>query len=340
MVQIVECVPNFSEGRDQAIIEKIANSAKNIVGARVLGIEPDPDYNRTVLTIAGEPESVKLAAFNVIKTAYEYIDMTKHSGEHPRLGAVDVCPFIPIQNSTMEDCSILAKELAIQVSEELLLPTFLYGFAANSPERELLSDIRKGEYEGFKERLENGGPLLPDYGPTTWNDRIEKFGAVVIGARKILVAYNVNLKEKDAAVAKKVGTIIRSTGRLIKNANGDKMRVNGMLDMVQGMGLPLESHGISQVSMNLRDVSITPMHVAFEAVKSIANDHDVELCGSELVGLAPLETMVEAGKWYSGEESLSETELVQWAIKGLGLDSLYEFDPQERIIEWAIKGGQ
>jgi len=340
MVQIVECVPNFSEGRDQAIIEKIANSAKNIVGARVLGIEPDPDYNRTVLTIAGEPESVKLAAFNVIKTAYEYIDMTKHSGEHPRLGAVDVCPFIPIQNSTMEDCSILAKELAIQVSEELLLPTFLYGFAANSPERELLSDIRKGEYEGFKERLENGGPLLPDYGPTTWNDRIEKFGAVVIGARKILVAYNVNLKEKDAAVAKKVGTIIRSTGRLIKNANGDKMRVNGMLDMVQGMGLPLESHGISQVSMNLRDVSITPMHVAFEAVKSIANDHDVELCGSELVGLVPLETMVEAGKWYSGEESLSETELVQWAIKGLGLDSLYEFDPQERIIEWAIKGGQ
>jgi len=340
MVQIVECVPNFSEGRDQAIIEKIANSAKNIVGARVLGIEPDPDYNRTVLTIAGEPESVKLAAFNVIKTAYEYIDMTKHSGEHPRLGAVDVCPFIPIQNSTMEDCSILAKELAIQVSEELLLPTFLYGFAANSPERELLSDIRKGEYEGFKERLENGGPLLPDYGPTTWNDRIEKFGAVVIGARKILVAYNVNLKEKDAAVAKKVGTIIRSTGRLIKNANGDKMRVNGMLDMVQGMGLPLESHGISQVSMNLRDVSITPMHVAFEAVKSIANDHDVELCGSELVGLVPLETIVEAGKWYSGEESLSETELVQWAIKGLGLDSLYEFDPQERIIEWAIKGGQ
>lgn len=340
MVQIVECVPNFSEGRDQAIIEKIANSAKNIVGARVLGIEPDPDYNRTVLTIAGEPESVKLAAFNVIKAAYEYIDMTKHSGEHPRLGAVDVCPFIPIQNSTMEDCSILAKELAIQVSEELLLPTFLYGFAANSPERELLSDIRKGEYEGFKERLENGGPLLPDYGPTTWNDRIEKFGAVVIGARKILVAYNVNLKEKDAAVAKKVGTIIRSTGRLIKNANGDKMRVNGMLDMVQGMGLPLESHGISQVSMNLRDVSITPMHVAFEAVKSIANDHDVELCGSELVGLVPLETMVEAGKWYSGEESLSETELVQWAIQGLGLDSLYEFDPQERIIEWAIKGGQ
>ncbi len=155
-----------------------------------------------------------------------------------------------------------------------------------------------------------------------------------------MVAYNVNLKEKDAAVAKKVGTIIRSTGRLIKNANGDKMRINGMLDMVQGMGLPLESHGISQVSMNLRDVSITPMHVAFEAVKSIANDHDVELCGSELVGLVPLETMVEAGKWYSGEESLSETELVQWAIQGLGLDSLYEFDPQERIIEWAIKGGQ
>lgn len=340
MVAIVECVPNFSEGRNQAVIDKIANSAKNIDGARILGIEPDPDYNRTVLTIAGDPTAVKIAAFNVIKSAYENIDMTKHKGEHPRLGAVDVCPFIPIKNSTMEDCSKLAKELAIQVSEELLLPTYLYGYAANSSDRELLSDIRRGEYEGLKQRLDNDGPLLPDYGPKSWNDKIEKFGAVVIGARKILVAYNVNLNEKDAAVAKKVGTIIRSSGRLIKNEHGDKLRINGMLEMVQGMGLPLETHGISQVSMNLRDVSITPMHVAYEAVKTIAHDHGVELCGSELVGLVPLDTMIEAGKWYSGNDSLSESDLVQWAIDGLGLASLYEFNPKERIIEWAIEGGQ
>ena len=183
--RIVECVPNFSEGRNQDVIDAISNAGRGIPGARVLGIEPDADYNRTVLTIAGEPNAVSEAAFRVIEAALEHIDMRIHEGEHPRIGAVDVCPFVPLKNVTMDDCVDLSKELAIRVSNELEIPTFLYGAAASSPERNLLSDLRKGQYEGFKERLENGGPHLPDFGPREWTDVVSKFGAVVIGARNI-----------------------------------------------------------------------------------------------------------------------------------------------------------
>ena len=334
---IVECVPNFSEGRDQIIIDAIADAGRGIDGARVLGVEPDKDYNRTVLTIAGDPSAVSLAAFEVIKAAYENIDMKNHEGEHPRIGAVDVCPFVPLKGITMEECAELARELAQKVSKELQLPTFLYGSAATSPERELLSDLRKGQYEGLRERLDNGGPFLPDFGPKNWNEDVSRFGAVVIGARKILVAYNVNVKETDAKASRIAGSLVRSTGRLLKQDDGRKTRIPGMLSMVQGMGLPLETHGISQVSMNLRDVSITPMHIAFEAVKSIVNDHGVETCGSELVGLVPLSAMVESGKWYAADGCFDEIELVNAAIEGLGLDYLSEFDPHERIIEWALE---
>ena len=335
--RIVECVPNFSEGRNQLIIDAISNAGSVIEGARVLGVEPDKDYNRTVLTIAGEPKAVSDAAFEVIKAAYEHIDMRLHEGEHPRIGAVDVCPFVPLQGVTMEECADLARELALRVSNELLLPTFLYGAASSAPERELLSDLRKGQYEGFKARLENGGPLLPDYGPREWNENVARFGAVVIGARKILVAYNVNVAEKDAKTAKFAGSLVRTTGRLLKQADGRKTRIPGMLPMVQGMGLSLETHGISQVSMNLRDVSITPMHIAFEAVKSIVNDHGVETCGSELVGLVPLSAMIESGKWYADEDCSNEDLLVSAAIEGLGLDFLSPFNPHDRIIEWALE---
>lgn len=339
MGKIIECVPNFSEGRNQSVIEIIANSARNVEGSMVLGVEPDPDYNRTVLTIAGEPDSVIQAAFNVIKSSFENIDMRQHKGEHPRIGAVDVCPFIPIQNSSMDECVELARKLAKKVSDELSIPAFLYGYAAVSEDRKLLSDLRKGEYEGLEERYENNGPFMPDFGPQNWTENIAKFGAVVIGARDILVAYNVNLQESDAVVAKKVGTLIRSSGRLIKSSSGGKMRIPGMLNMVQGMGLPLESHGISQVSMNLRDINLTSLHVAYEAVKSIANDHSVETCGSELVGLVPLSTMLEAGQWYTEIENPTEQDLVNSAIKGLGLDNLGAFDAKSRIIEWALKEG-
>ena len=333
---IVECVPNFSEGRDDAIIKLISDAGRGIDGARVLGIEPDGDYNRTVLTIAGEPDSVLEAAFRVIQSACENIDMRTHTGEHPRIGAVDVCPFIPLEGITMEECAEMSRKLAIRVSEELGLCTFLYGAAATSDDRELLSDLRKGQYEGLEGRLNNKGPHLPDFGPLDWSEKTAKFGAVVIGARQILVAYNVNVDETDAKAARKAGSLVRSTGRLLKQEDGRRTRIPGMLPMVQGMGLPLETHGISQVSMNLRDVSITPMHIAFEAVKAIVNDHGVNTCGSELVGLVPLSAMLESGKWYANENCTDEEELVLAAIKGLGLDYLSPFDANERIIEWAL----
>tara|TARA_B110001452_G_scaffold266533_1_gene273659 strand:+ start:1141 stop:2166 length:1026 start_codon:yes stop_codon:yes gene_type:complete len=337
--RIVECVPNFSEGRDESIIKSISDAGRGIEGARVLGIEPDGDYNRTVLTIAGEPDSVSEAAFRVIKSAYENIDMRTHKGEHPRIGAVDVCPFIPLEGVTMSECAEMSKKLAIRVSDELGICTFLYGAAAASKERELLSDLRKGQYESLEKRLTESEGFLPDYGPIDWNEKTAKFGAVVIGARQILVAYNVNVDEVDAAAAKKAGSLVRSTGRLLKQEDGRRARIPGMLPMVQGMGLPLDSHGISQVSMNLRDVSITPMHIAFEAVKSVVNDHGVDTCGSELVGLVPLAAMIDSGKWYADANCTDEDELVLAAIKGLGLDYLGPFNADERIIEWALTRG-
>jgi len=341
MAGIVECVPNFSEGRDESIINAITESAR-LEGAFVLSSEPDADYNRTVLTIAGEPQAVSQAAFNVIQKSAELIDMTKHQGEHPRIGAVDVCPFIPLEGMEMSDCAELAKQLAERVFSELGVPTFTYGAAASSDSRTLLSDLRKEEYEGLENRLTGGETShddetrFPD-NHSGWNEVVRKSGATVIGARNVLVAYNVNVDEKDAFAAKKAGSLVRSSGRLVKREDGSRMRIPGMLPMVQGMGVTLDSHGISQVSMNLRDVEQCPLHVAFEAVKSICADHDTQLKGSELVGLVPLSAMLESGKWYSEGDIEDEVSLVNAAIDGLGLSTIEEFLPEQRIIEWAVR---
>lgn len=344
MERIVECVPNISEGRDQEKIQRIIQSVDQVSNCAVLGVEPDSDYNRTVITIAGDPESVAEAAFLLVKKSIEEIDMRTHEGEHPRLGAVDVCPFVPLSGVTMEECVELATNLAIRVANECFVPTYLYGHAAKNQAKHLLSTIRKGEYEGLEARLSQGETphseetRYPDFGPQSWNDAVAKSGGLTFGARGILVAYNVNFDEKEAIVAKKTGSLIRSTGRLIKQADGRKMRVPGMLPMVQGMGVTLETHGISQVSMNLRDVNQCPMHVAFEACKSIANDHGVEVTGSELVGLVPLSAILESGTWYANETVADEDSIVVAAIMGLGLDQLGKFEPNERIIEYALKG--
>ncbi len=238
---------------------------------------------------------------------------------------------------------VLANRLGERVANELSLPVYFYGHAATSAERHVLSDLRKGEYEELINRLTEVDSMhgdatrYPDLGPRVWNDDIAKFGAVVIGSRPILVAYNVNLDETDAKVAKMCGTIVRTSGRLIKSGE-KRMRVSGMLPKVQGMGLPLDSHGISQVSMNLQDVSVTDMHDAFECIRSLASDHGVSVTGSELVGLAPLSSFINAGKWYHpNPDSCNEADLVQAAVKGLGLDSLSKFVPEERIIEWAAE---
>jgi glutamate formiminotransferase/formiminotetrahydrofolate cyclodeaminase len=342
MASIVECVPNISEGRDKEKIARIIASVDSVQGCAVLGVEPDADYNRTVITIAGEPKAVQLAAFKIIEKSIEEIDMRIHSGEHPRLGAVDVCPFIPLDGVTMEDCVTLAQELAMMVADTCGIPTFLYGHAALHENKRLLSTIRRGQYEGLEQRLGVGDSLhedstrYPDFGPKTWTKDVQRSGAITIGARGILVAYNVNIDEKDANVAKKIGSLVRSTGRLLKHEDGRKMRLPGMLPLVQGMGVTLEAMGISQVSMNLRDVEQCPMHIAYEACKSIASDHGVEAPGSELVGLVPLSAMLESGRWYADEGEVDANILVQAAITGLGLDHIEPFLPRSRIIEWAL----
>jgi len=339
---IVECVPNISEGIDSEKIELIVQAARNVSGCAVLGVEPDSDYNRTVITLAGEPEPVSEGAFQLIKAATIHIDMRKHEGEHPRLGAVDVCPFVPLQGITMEECSELAKQLAARVAKECEVPTFLYGFAATHDDRTLLSSLRKEQYEGLEARMSGGDTghsettRLPDFGPMAWNDNCASSGGITIGSRTILVAYNVNIDENDAVVAKKIGSLVRSTGRLLKKDDGRRTRIPGMLPMVQGMGVTLESHGISQVSMNLRDVTACPMHIAFEACKSIAADHQTDVPGSELVGLVPLSAMLDSGKWYAPEGVVDENKLVLAAIEGLGLSQLAPFEPTDRIIEWAV----
>ncbi len=342
MAAIIECVPNISEGRDLDKIETIVSAARGINGCSVLGVEPDADYNRTVITIAGEPKSVQEAAYKLIESAINNIDMKEHSGEHPRLGVVDVCPFIPLEGASMDDCSNYARELAQRVSADFLVPTFLYGYSATHGDRFLLSSLRKDEYEGFRNRLDNGetshneNTRYPDFGPKEWNERVAKSGGITIGSRDILIAYNVNVDEKDATISKIIGSTVRSSGRLIKR-NGKKTRIPGMLDKVQGMGVTLESHNISQVSMNILDTNSCPIHIAFEACRVIAEDHGKNLLGSEIVGLVPLKVMTEAGNWFSEKEDASETELVNSAIEGLGLDYLNAFEAENRIIEWALR---
>lgn len=335
----IECVPNISEGVDQDIINSVVAAAAQIEGVAVLGCEPDPDYNRTVITIAGEWKPTAIAALALIRKAAELIDMQTHSGNHPRMGAVDVCPFVPISPGTEEDCAEAAKFLMESIAGTV--PCFFYGDVASSENRKSLAKLRRGQYEGLQERFAGGEwedetTRLPDVWSGIWGEAEARFGAVAIGVRPVLVAYNVNVDEKEPVAARAAGSIVRTSGRLLKSTGGEKVRVRGMLDAVQGMGLPLPSHGICQVSMNLQNFEITPMHVAFECVKSVCADHGVDLCGSELVGLVPLKAMLDSGIWYCATEDPTENELVQSAIDGLGLSSLEEFNPQTRIIEWAI----
>ena len=341
MSPLVECVPNISEGRDLEKIERIVDSVRRIEGCTVLGVEPDHDYNRTVITFAGPPGPVLEGAVALILASIETLDMRNHKGEHPRLGVVDVCPFIPLRDMKMEEAADLARQAVNKVASVVQVPLFLYGAAASHDDRHLLSTLRKGEYEGLEARLTGGETnhqattRMPDVGEMGWTELVSKSGGITVGARSILVAYNVNVDEKDGVVAKKIGSIVRSSGRLLKSDAGVKVRTGGMLPMVQGMGVPLEELGISQVSMNLRDVQQCPLHLAFMACKSIANDHGVDVAGSEIVGLVPLSAMLETGAFFSPDET-DEHQLVLAAVEGLGLNQHHQFDPHTGIIEWAL----
>ncbi len=340
MRQLVECVPNFSEGRDRDTIDAIGSSVNRVEGAKLLGIEPDKDYNRTVVTIVGSPAAVVEAAFQATKTAAERIDMSKHSGEHPRIGAADVVPFIPISGTTMDDCVRLANIYGERVARDLQIPVFLYEYAARSPERKNLSAIRHGEYEGLAEKLRRS-EWKPDYGEAKFN---KKSGATVAGARKFLIAYNVNLNTPDQTIAQDIASRIRESGRAskdkhsrpVKNEKGEIVKIPGTLKAVKAMGVFLERYGIAQVSMNLIDFETTSMHIAFEEVKRQAHSLGVDAPGSELVGLAPLQAILKAGEFYAAEKTCSEQELVAIAVKRLRLDQLEPFDAKKKIIEYQI----
>ena len=340
---IIECVPNISEGRDIEKINRIVDAAR-IPGVKILGVEPDSDYNRTVITFAGEPSDVEHAAYLLIQESILEIDMRNHSGEHPRMGCVDVCPFVPISGASMEQCVDIAKRVARKVGD-LSVPVFMYGGAASDVSRSSLSTLRKGEYEELINRFTGTSTVhaestrLPDFGTTRWDDTSKKSGAITIGARDILIAYNVNVEENDAVISKQIGSIVRSSGRLMKSDNkGKKFRTQGLLTHVQGMGVPLESHGISQVSMNLQQYRDTNLHHAYDVISSLAKDMGGLAIGSEIVGLVPLESMVEAGRWYADSENLSDVDYVTLAIEKLGLNSIHIFNPHERIIEWCLEG--
>ena len=343
MKQIVECVPNFSEGRDQSIIDAIAQSIRAVKGARLLSVEPDKDYNRTVVTFVGEPKPVVEAAYQATKAASELITMTTHKGEHPRLGAVDVVPFVPVSGTTMEECVRLSREYGQRVANDLKIPIFLYEYAATSPERRNLATIRKGEYEGLPAKLKDPS-WKPDFGEPAFN---AKSGATVTGARKFLIAYNVNLNTPDANVAQEIALRIREIGRPMKNAAGqvvknelgETLKIPGTLKAVKAMGVFLERFKIAQVSINLVDFETTPPHVAFEEVRRQAAALGHEATGSEIVGLTPLTALLMAGRHFAGKdkkESLSEQQLVSLAIEKLGLSQLEPFEPANKVIEYML----
>jgi len=336
MPKIVECVPNFSEGRDIRVINAIAGAVNAVSGVKFISAEPDKDYNRTVVTFVGDPAAVVEAAFGATRKAAELIDMTQHQGGHPRIGAADVVPFVPVSGVRIEDCVVLAQEFGRRVGEELGIPVYLYEAAASRPERRNLAAIRKGEYEGLAEKLKDP-EWQPDFGPSVFNP---KSGATVTGARMFLIAYNVNLKTVDVKVANEIALRIRESGRVKKDgrgnpvldANGNKVTVPGTLKAVKAMGVLLEAHAIAQVSINLVDFYITPPHVAFEEVRRQAASLGVEATGSEIVGLTPREALLMAGRHYA-PGTVSEDELVTIAVEKLGLSQLEQFDRTRKIIE-------
>ena len=336
MKQLIECVPNFSEGSDLSIIKQITNEIESVEGVRLLDVDPGKATNRTVVTFVGEPISVIEAAFRAIKKAAELIDMRKHTGEHPRMGATDVCPLIPVANISMEETAEWAKKLGERVGNELEIPVYLYEDAQKNPERKNLSIIRAGEYEGFSKKI-----LLsewaPDFGKAIFN---AKSGATVIGARDFLVAYNINLNTTSTRRANAIAFDVRESGRKIQNEKGEEIVQPGTLKSVKAIGWFIEEYGVAQISMNLTNVNITPIHIAFDEVCKKANERGVRVTGSELVGLIPLKSLLDAGRYFLEKQQrsvgVSEKEIIHIAVKSLGLDELSEFIPEKKIIEYLL----
>lgn len=344
MKQLVECVPNFSEGRDRGVIDEIAGAIAAVEGVTLLDVDPGRDTNRTVITFVGAPAAAVDAAFAGMARAAALIDMRRHQGAHPRMGATDVCPFIPLQGITSEACVPLAEALAERAAAELGIPVYLYGKAARTPERVRLPDIRKGEYEALEEKLRDPA-FAPDFGEAIFNPRS---GATVTGVREFLLAYNVNLATRDMRVAKDIALAIRSTGRkmrdgsgrLVRDKDGAAVRSPGRLDACQAGGWYIDEYGQAQVTMNLLDFSRSGLHTAFEAVSEEATARGVRVTGSELVGMVPRQAILDAGVFYltrAGQcHGVPEKEIVHQAVTSLGLNDLGRFDPAAKIIEYAV----
>ncbi|HHB78024.1 MAG TPA: glutamate formimidoyltransferase [Saprospiraceae bacterium] len=352
MQPIIECVPNFSEGRDLKIIKEITDAISSVEGINLLDVDPGKATNRTVVTFVGAPDDVVEAAFLGIQKAAELIDMTKHRGEHPRMGATDVCPMIPISGISIEETVAYAKKLGEKVGKDLKIPVYLYEAAATSPDRTNLAVIRAGEYEGFSQKIKDK-KWKPDFGP----DQIGTAGATVIGVRDFLIAYNINLNTTSVRRANSVAFDIREkgriarkgnpiTGEIIKNKNGQPTRTPGKLKGVKAIGWYIDEYGIAQVSMNITDIQTVPLHIAFEESQKSAIRRGMIVSGSELVGMVPLKVLTDAGKYFLHKQKRSsgvaEKELIHIAVKSMGLDDLTPFDPDKKIIEYSLrkKGSQ
>ena len=348
MEQLIECVPNFSEGVDMNIIKQITDVIESVDGVKLLNVDPGKATNRTVVTFVGNPKSVIDAAFLAIKKAGELIDMSKHKGEHPRMGATDVCPLIPISNITMQETAKYAQELGRRVGEELKIPVYLYEEAQSNKNRSNLSVIRNGEYEGFFKKIKLP-EWKPDFGPAEY-DALR--GASVIGARDFLVAYNINLNTTSTRRANSIafdvreaGRVVREgnslTGKIVLNADGSPKSVPGTLKSVKAIGWYIEEYGVCQISMNLTNINVTPLHIAFDEVCKKATERGIRVTGSELVGLIPLKSLLDAGIYFLKKQQrstgVSESELIKIAVKSMGLDELAPFKPEERIIEYLLK---
>ena len=350
MSKLIECVPNISEGTDLNKIDKIAKSVLNHEGVKLLNIDPGKATNRTVITFVGPPETIVDAAYSLISKAKELIDMRSHKGEHPRMGAVDVCPFIPISGVSMKETVDLAHQLGKRVASELLIPVYCYENAAKNNQRVNLANCRSGEYEGLKNKLRNV-EWKPDYGPNQFNETVAKFGAVAIGARDFLVAYNINLNTTSTRRANSVAFDLREagrvkreggtlTGKIITDKNGEPVREPGYFKNLKGIGWYIEEYGVAQISYNITNISTTPLHEVFSKTCERANSRGMRVTGSELIGLVPKKVLIDAGKYFLRRQkrslAISEREIIHIACKSLGLNELSEFKPEERIIEYMI----
>ena len=352
--RLIECVPNISEGRDSHKIKAIAGVVETVEGVKLLDIDPGKATNRTVITFVGEPEKVIDAAFLLIKKAAELIDMSKHSGEHPRFGATDVCPLVPISGISLEETALYAHKLGERVGKELGIPGYFYEKAAWEEKRTNLANCRSGEYEGLKDKLKD--PLwVPDFGPADFNAGVAKTGAIAISARDFLIAYNINLNTTSTRRANAIAFDIREAGRIKMEGNpstgkkvlddkGEPIRIPGKLKAVKGIGWYIEEYGIAQISYNLTNIKITSMHEAFDATCKAADERGLRVTGSELIGLIPLQAMLDAADYYLIKQQrslgIAESEKIKIAIKSLGLDDLKPFNPKEKIIEYLLEDQQ